>query len=94
MESFNQRLKRIREEKNLSASEMARLINVAQTTYRQWEYGRGMKFPPFLKISQVLAISVTELITGEKLIPHEIAQELRLIEEKLRELRLKLEAMR
>ncbi len=94
MESFNKRLKKLREEKNLSAAEMARRIEVAPTTYRQWEYGRGMNLPPLLKISQVLAISVTELITGDKLHPLEMAEELRDLEAKIHEIRLKLEAMR
>lgn len=93
-EPFNQRLKRLREAKNLSASQMAKLIDVAPTTYREWEYGRAMKFPPFLKISRVLAISVTELVTGELVTPGSTARELEDIEARLRELRLKLVAMK
>jgi transcriptional regulator with XRE-family HTH domain len=93
-ESFNVRLKRLRTERNLSAAEMARLIRVAPTTYREWEYGRGMKFPPFLEISQVLAISVTELVTGQKIGTDRDAAELECLEKKLRELRLKWIAMR
>ena len=93
-ESFNQRLSRLRKEKNLSAAEMARLIDVPPTTYREWEYGRKTKLPPFLKIGQVLAISVTELVTGQKSSPIPELEELRRIEEKLRQIRLTLLAMK
>lgn len=66
VELFHERLERIRKEKNLTAKAMAQLINVPESTYREWEKGRGMKHPPFKKISHVLAISVTELVVGEK----------------------------
>lgn len=93
-ETFNARLKRLRIQRNLSAAEMAKLIDLAPTTYREWEYGRRMKFPPFLKISQVLAISVTELVTGHIIaLPKELT-ELEELEKKLRELRLKWMATR
>jgi transcriptional regulator with XRE-family HTH domain len=92
-ESFSKRLKRLRESKNLSATEMARRIQVPATTYREWEYGRGAKFPPFLKISQVLAISVTELVTGEVSNASIAVAELEAVELHVREIRLKLLAM-
>lgn len=93
-EAFNTRLKRLRTKRNLSAAQMAKLINVAPTTYREWEYGRGMKFPPFVKISQVLAISVTELVTGHiSALPQELI-DLEELEKKIREIRLKWMAMR
>lgn len=93
-ETFSKRLGRLRKEKGLSAVEMARLIDVAPTTYREWEYGRKSKFPPFLKISQVLAISVTELVTGAHSVLTPELDELRRIEEKLREIRLSFLAMK
>ncbi len=89
-ESLNQRLRRLREARNISATEMARLIQVAPSTYRDWESGRGAKFPPLLRISQVFAISVTELVTGEEKPVTAALKELEKIEEKLREVRLKL----
>lgn len=92
-ENFSQRLKRLRLEKGLTAAEMARLIGVAPTTYREWEYGRGAKFPPCLKISQVLAVSVTELVSGASGGAVIEIRELAEIEEKLRQVRLKLLAM-
>ena len=65
-EALNERLKRLREERGLTAKAMAGLIDVAESTYREWEYGRGLKLPPLQKISQVLTISVTELVTGQR----------------------------
>ncbi len=93
-EAFYQRLSRLRKEKNISASEMARLIDIAPTTYREWEYGRNQKLPPFLKISQVLAISVAELITGTVTPPSKTAEDIQQIEEKLRHIRLNLVSMK
>ena len=93
-ETFSQRLSRLRKEKNLTAAEMARLIDVAPTTYREWEYGRKTRLPPFLKISQVFAISVTELVTGTPSNPAPLVNELERIEEYLRQIRLALIAMK
>ncbi len=89
-ESLNQRMKRLRKEKNLTAKEMASKLGVAQSTYREWEFGRGLKFPPLLKISQVLAISVTELLSGEILPDSEHLKDLKEIEAKVVELKLKM----
>jgi DNA-binding transcriptional regulator YiaG len=46
-EPLNQRLERLRREKGLTAKAMAKLIGVAESTYREWEYGRGLKLPGF-----------------------------------------------
>lgn len=89
-ELFHERLNRIRREKDLTAKAMAQFIGVPESTYREWEKGRGMKLPPFQKISQVLAISVTELITGEKPEWGEVTERLQAIEKIIAELRLKL----
>jgi DNA-binding XRE family transcriptional regulator len=69
---------------------MAQSIDVAESTCREWEKGRGMKLPPFQRISQVLAISVTELMTGEIPVWAEVIDELARIEKKIAELRLEL----
>lgn len=65
-ELFHKRLECLRRDRKLTAKAMTQSIDVAESTYREWEKGRGMKLPPFQKISQVLTISVTKLITGEK----------------------------
>lgn len=92
-EPLNQRLERLRKEKNLTAKAMARLIDVPESTYREWEYGRGLKLPPCQKISQVLGISVSELITGEVPDWKNHLDELERIEEMLRKTRLKLSSL-
>jgi len=87
---FHQRLRKLRESQGLSQSELAQLIGVAKTTYSDWENGKGLKILPYQKMSQVLAISVTELISGEKPMLQEQLDELARIEECLRQVRLKL----
>ncbi len=89
-EAFHQRLDRLRKAQGLTAKEMAKLIGVPASTYREWEYGRGTKLLPLQKISQVLAISVTELTTGEKPKWQAHLQSLEDLEIKLREIRLNL----
>lgn len=91
-ESIAERMARIRKERNLTAKSVAVAVGAAESTYREWENGRGMRLPPFQKISQVLAISVTELVTGEKPELSDVLEELKRAEDILRELRLKLGA--
>jgi transcriptional regulator with XRE-family HTH domain len=87
-ELFHERLERIRREKKLTAKAMAQFIEVPESTYREWEKGRGMRMPPFQKISQVLAISVTELITGEQPEWAMITDKLLALEKSIAEIRL------
>lgn len=89
-ESFETRLERLRKKKGLTAKNMASQINVAESTYRDWEKGRGLKLPPLEEISKVLSISVTELITGHPADLTEHINSLVEIEEKLAQVRLKL----
>ena len=91
--AFNYRLKGLRNAKGLTAKAVARAIGVPESTYREWEYGRGLRLPPFQKISQVLAVSVTELITGSKPPWQTHLEALALIEADLREARLKLSSL-
>lgn len=65
-EALHERLKRLREQKNLTAKEIAKLIGVPASTYHDWEQERGLKLPPFQKLSRVFTVSVTELISGRK----------------------------
>ncbi len=89
-EAFEARLERLRKQKGLTAKSMANQINVAESTYRDWEKGRGLKLPPLQEISKVLSISVTELITGHSADLTEHINSLAEIEEKLAQVRLKL----
>ena len=87
-ELFHERLERIRREKKLTAKAMARAIEVPESTYREWEKGRGMRMPPFQRNSQVLAISVTELITGQQPEWAEVMESLLALERTIAEIRL------
>lgn len=92
-EKFNERLLRLRKEKNLTAKFMAHAIEVPESTYREWEYGRGMRLPPCQKISQVLGVSLSELMTGERPDGAKITAELERIENLVQELRLNLSSL-
>lgn len=89
-ESLHKRLERLRQQKGLTAKAMAKLIGVPASTYRDWEKGKGLKLPPYQKISQVLAVPVTELVTGEKPTFNELYEKLESIESDLHQLRLKI----
>lgn len=65
MESLGKRLMRLRTNKNLSQAELARLIGVSSSTYREWELGRDIQGEPYMKLSEILEVSLTELLTGK-----------------------------
>ena len=90
MEQFHQRLARIRKAQGLTATVVAKAIGEAESTYRGWESGRGRKLPPFTKLSQVLSISVTELVVGQRPDFSEVMDQLNKIEDQIRKLRLDL----
>lgn len=46
-EQIHSRLERLRREKKMTAKTMSRLIGVPESTYREWEYGRGMSHRRF-----------------------------------------------
>ena len=93
LEKIGARLRRLREARGLNAAEVARHLLVAPTTYREWERGRGLIAPPFYRMSELLDISVTELLTGEKPTLHEPIAMLAEIEQMIRQLRIKLGAI-
>ncbi len=90
MEPLHERLTRVRKARGLTAKAVARAIGVPESTYREWENGRGRKLLPFEKLSQVLSISVTELIIGQRPEMSEVLESLSQIEEAVRKLRLNL----
>lgn len=91
-ELLHERLLRLRKDKKLTAKAMAQSIAVPESTYREWENGRGLRLPPFQKISHVLSISVTELLTGEKPETAQLIEELGDIEKCIADLRRKVGA--
>lgn len=65
MEPLHERFKRLRTEQEFSVKELANLIEVPESTYREWEYGRPLSGPPFVKLAQALGVSLTYLMTGQ-----------------------------
>jgi transcriptional regulator with XRE-family HTH domain len=73
---LNERLKQMRLSRGYSVKEFAKAIEIPESTYREWEYGRGLRVPPFEKIAELLTISVTEVVTGLPSNLHDIEREL------------------
>jgi transcriptional regulator with XRE-family HTH domain len=66
MESLGKRLQRLRSIKNFSQSDIAKIIGVSPSTYREWEQGRQIKGEPYEKLASIFEVTLTELITGKK----------------------------
>ena len=65
-EKFHTRLQRLRNQKDISVRQMAQRIDVPESTYREWEYGRQIKGEPYGKLAVALNVSLNELLTGKK----------------------------
>lgn len=80
MESFGQRLKKLRLTAGLSQKQVAERAGISASTYRDWEYGKQIKGEPYIDLALALNVSITELFTDKKLVASKIHQELREIE--------------
>ena len=87
MESTANRLIRLRKKAKLSMKEVAEQIGVPISTYRDWEYGRSMKTNIYVKLSLVLKVSLSELLTGQKSQSSEILNHIEAIEKHIEDLR-------
>ena len=87
MSSLANRLKAQRNHLGLSVAEVARRVNVAPSTYRDWEYGRSIKGEPYLKLAGVFGVSLSELLVGEAAKPVEVKLKLEEIERILKEIK-------
>jgi transcriptional regulator with XRE-family HTH domain len=67
MREFGPRLRRLREERDISQTELARLLGI---DYMQvYRYERGLNLPSLetaIKLAQILQISTDELLTGSE----------------------------
>jgi transcriptional regulator with XRE-family HTH domain len=88
MEHFYQRLKFHRDKRGIKVAQMGKLLGVSVSTYRDWEYGRSITGEPYVLMSQVLQISLSELLTGNKASPIKIRQSLEKIKKHVTELEL------
>lgn len=66
METFAQRLKRLRSISNLTSTQVAMELGISPSTYREWEYGRQITGLPYAKLAQVFNVSLSHLLTGEE----------------------------
>lgn len=72
--SLGIRLRQLRNERQLSASEVAQALEISVSTYREWENGRAIRGEPYVKLAKILQVTLSELLTGE---PHETSKILR-----------------
>jgi transcriptional regulator with XRE-family HTH domain len=79
-ESMGERLRRLRLAAQLSTHEVAKLIDVSSSTYREWEYGRGIRGEPYAKIAKAFGVSLSELLLGETASKSKAIQELERME--------------
>ena len=66
---------------------MARQIQVAPSTYREWEYGRAIKGEPYAKLAQVFQTTLSELLLGEEARSSTIRKDLQEVEEILQRIK-------
>lgn len=60
------RLKELRVSRNLAVSQVAEMLGVSPSTYREWEYGREIKGEPYMKLASIFNIGLNELLTGRR----------------------------
>jgi transcriptional regulator with XRE-family HTH domain len=58
---FGPRLNHFRKQRSLTVAEVARRIQVSESTYRDWENGRAIKGEPYIKLAGVFEISLNDL---------------------------------
>ncbi|HWU44899.1 MAG TPA: helix-turn-helix transcriptional regulator [Bdellovibrio sp.] len=80
VESFGERLKKLRLRAGLSQKEVAERASLSASTYRDWEYGKKIKGEPYVELASALGVSISELFTDEKSVTSKVHQELREIE--------------
>lgn len=67
--------------------QIARLVGVATSTYREWENGRAISGQPYTKIAQALDVSLYQLFNLEDKRKNEITTNLKEIEQRIKEIR-------
>lgn len=66
--------KDLRKKKGLTQVELAKLLNVQQTTVSKWEVGRAVPdYPVLLKLAELFGVSVDYLLGREDITPEERA---------------------
>lgn len=66
---FNEKLKELRKQKDLTQEELAEALFVSRTAISKWESGRGYPSLDSLKeIAKFFELTVDELLSGEELL--------------------------
>jgi transcriptional regulator with XRE-family HTH domain len=58
---FGKRLRELRIAAHLTVREIAEAMEISPATYREWERGRAITGQPYLKLAQVLRVSLPGL---------------------------------
>ena len=74
MESLGKRLRKLRVDKGLKASQVALLLNVPTSTYRDWENGVAIRGEPYVALAEIFGCSLHHLLTGEEVKRSEVWQ--------------------
>jgi transcriptional regulator with XRE-family HTH domain len=59
------KLKHLRQQNRLSAKDVADELGVAESTYRDWEYGRAINGEPYVALARIFKVSLSELLSSE-----------------------------
>ncbi len=90
MESLGSRLRRLRVQRGLDASEIAKQVGVSVSTYRDWEGGRQIRGEPYAKLADVFGVSLSQILLGGQPDKTEVERELATIEAALGRIRRRL----
>lgn len=85
MSTFSENLKNLRVNKGLSVKEMATKLEVAPSTYREWEYGRKIQGEPYPKIAEILNVSLDKLFGRKQIKVKDVLNSLEEIKNKIDE---------
>lgn len=68
-------ISKLRKEKKLTQEQLAEKLGITKNAVSKWERGLGLMDLSLLQpLSQILEVSVTELLNGERIIPEEISK--------------------
>lgn len=67
METFAQRITRLRIKKELTQRNVAESLKIPLSTYKEWEYGRRIQGEEiYARLAEALEVSLKTLLTGEQ----------------------------
>lgn len=87
MKLIGERLQNLRLRKNLSLKQVAEMLQVPTSTYRDWEYGKAIQGEPYVKLAEALEVSLFELLTGESPKQRELIDEIEKLENSVKNIR-------